>query len=150
MQTISSIDLHRKKMPVSNSDAVNNSKPSYCQTANTGFSNTAHFLQWKELIHNEKMNGFQLKTLTFNWWWWLQLIYHSTKNMCLHQLTNSSVPCNSYFICKSIWNFYPILYWRCKVKISSPETSYPDCKFLCNSSLQGTTSLFQFTCQLQF
>ena len=61
--------------------------------------------------------------------------------MCLHQLTNSSFPCNSYFICKSIWNFYPILYWRPNIKISCSETSWPDCKFLWDSSLQGTTNL---------
>lgn len=43
--TISSTGLYRNKMPVSTSDAVNNSKPSYFQTANTAFSNSAHFLQ---------------------------------------------------------------------------------------------------------
>jgi len=121
--TISSTDLYTNKMSVSTSHAVNNSKPSYCQTSNTAFSNTAHFLQWKELIHNEKMTGLQLKTVIFSWWWWLQLIYHSAKNVCLHQLTNSNFPCNSYFICKSIWNFYPFLYCRPMVKISCSETS---------------------------
>jgi len=52
-------------------------------------------------IDTQKENQFHLKTLTFKWWWWWwQLIFHSVKNMCMHQLTNCTFPSIRYLICK--------------------------------------------------
>jgi len=107
------------------------------------FSNSKDQLQCKEFKCKDRINGFQLKTIIFIWWW-LQLIFHSANNVCLHQLTNSSFPCNTYFICKNIWNLNPITCWRLKVKLSCPETSYLKCKLLWDCSLHRTNLLSNY------